>query len=233
MQKTYTHIFFDLDHTLWDFDKNSEVVWRKLFVDYKLAELGISDFDVFFESYLRHNLKLWERYRKGFIKRDELRWKRVWLVFQDFSVRDLRLAEELGEQYLNLLPQQIHLLPQAREVLNYCRSKNYMLHLITDGFENTQRQKLANSELTDYFTEIITSESSMCVKPNRDIFDFALAAACTECHDSLMIGDALEVDIVGARNAGWDQVYFNPARLPHSEKVTHEISHLRELMEIL
>ena len=231
--KTYQHLFFDLDHTLWDFDKNSETVWRHLYQTHRLAEQGIPDFESFISSYLLHNHKLWDRYRKGFITRQDLRWKRVWLTFQDFKVRNLKLAETLGDAYLELLPRQLHLVPDALEVLKYCQEKSYQVHLISNGFEETQRGKMKNTGLLSFFSQIITSESSMCVKPNRDIFDFALTATAAQSHQCLMIGDALDVDICGARNAGWDQVYYNPAKLHHSEKVTYEISTLKELTAIL
>ncbi len=231
MSKTYKHLFFDLDHTLWDFDRNSEAVMRQLYKEYNFESRGITDFDALFRSYNLHNDKLWDRYRKGFIKRDELRWKRMWLMLLDHKVADTALAHELGVAYLEILPTQTLLLPHTKEVLDHCKGR-YEMHLITNGFETTQRLKLQYSGISRYFTHLITSEKSNSMKPHRDIFDFALKLANANIEESIMIGDAVDIDILGAINAGWDTVYFNPANKPHERKPTYEIQHLKELLEI-
>ncbi len=231
MTKTYKHLFFDLDHTLWDFDKNSEVTLRSLYDEFKLSERGIPDFDGLFSSYNAHNDKLWARYRKGYIKRDELRWKRMWLMLLDFKIADTTLAHELGTAFLEMLPTQARLVPHAKELLDYC-SERYELHLITNGFETTQRMKLQYSGIARYFKHLITSECSNSVKPNKDIFDYALNVSGARVEDSIMIGDAVDIDIFGAINAGWDSVYYNPHKVVHERKPTYEIAHLEELMEV-
>lgn len=228
----YRHIFFDLDHTLWDFEQNSRSTMLLLYERLQLEMRGIRDFDHFFKVYSEHNEKLWVRFRKGYIRRDELRWKRMWHTLLDFKIGDTRIANELSVAYLELLPTQRALMPFAKEALEHC-SKKYKLHIITNGFETTQRQKLHYCGLAGYFDELITSEKSGSIKPQKDIFDFAMnrvQASATEC---IMIGDALDIDIAGAINAGWDQVYFNPARLPHDTSPTHEIRSLEELIQIL
>jgi len=231
MGKAYKHLFFDLDHTLWDFEKNSELTMRKLYAEYELEKIGIEDFDAFYSQYSYHNDRLWERFRKGFIKRDELRWKRMWLTLLDFKIGNSVLAHELSTAYLEILPTQGLLIPHAKELLDHCKER-YVMHMITNGFEKTQWLKLQYSGISGYFTEIITSEKSNCLKPNREIFDYALRATGAEVDNSIMIGDALEIDIMGALNAGWDQVYFNPAKAAHERKPTYEVYHLKELMEI-
>ncbi len=232
MGKTYKHLFFDLDHTLWDFDRNSEATMLQLYNEYNLASRGITDFNEMFAAYNVHNDKLWDRYRKGFIKREELRWKRMWLMLLDFKIGDTALAHELSSAYLEILPTQTILLPHTKEVLDYCKGK-YEMHLITNGFETTQRLKLQYSGIAKYFNHLITSEKSNSIKPNKDIFDYALTLANTDVESSIMIGDAIDIDILGAINAGWDSVYFNPANKPHERKPTYEITSLDELMNIL
>lgn len=229
--KTYKHLFFDLDHTLWDFEKNSQATLLRLYHEYDLKSKGITDFDALFASYNFHNDKLWDRYRNGFIKRDELRWKRMWLMFLDFKIADTALAHEFGVAYLEILPTQTLLLPYAKELLDYCKGR-YELHLITNGFETTQRLKLQYSGISRYFNQLITSEKSNSMKPHKDIFDYALVAANAHVEDSIMIGDAIDIDILGAINAGWDTVYYNQHDQPHSRKPTYEVRHLNELMEI-
>ncbi len=229
--KIYKHLFFDLDHTLWDFEKNSEATMRQLYKEYDLTSRGIDDFDALFKAYNFHNDKLWDRYRNGFIKRDELRWKRMWLMLLDFKVADTALAHELGVAYLEILPTQTLLLPNAKELLDHCKGR-YEMHLITNGFETTQRLKLQYSGISRYFTHLITSEKSNSMKPHRDIFDYALVAAKANTEDSIMIGDAVDIDILGAINAGWDTVYFNQYDKPHTRKPTYEVRDLGELMKV-
>jgi len=231
MPKSYQHLFFDLDHTLWDFDKNSEVSLRKLYDEYDLKGRGILDFEALHRAYVVHNDKLWERYRNGYIKRDELRWKRMWLMLLDFKVADTALAHELSTAYLEILPVQTSLVPHAREVLEHCKGR-YQMHLITNGFETTQRMKLQYSGIARFFTHLITSEKSNSMKPHRDIFEFALNLAKADVEQSIMIGDAIDIDILGAINAGMDTVYYNPHKLPHKRKPTYEINHLEELLKI-
>jgi len=231
MHKSYKHLFFDLDHTLWDFDKNSSAALKKLYDEYELKSRGILDFDELFRTYTFHNDKLWDRYRKGFIKRDELRWKRMWLMLLDFKVADTTLAHELSTAYLEILPTQTLLVPHAKEILEHCKDR-YEMHLITNGFETTQRLKLQYSGIARYFKLLITSEKSNSMKPHPDIFTYALKAANATAEESIMIGDAIDVDILGAINAGWDTVYYNPHGVQHNRKPTYEITHLEELMRI-
>lgn len=231
MHKSYKHLFFDLDHTLWDFDKNSEATLKKLYGEYELPARGIEDFDELYKSFNFHNDKLWDRYRNGYIKREELRWKRMWLMLLDFRVADTVLAHELSTAFLEILPTQTLLVPHAKEVLDHCKGR-YEMHLITNGFETTQRLKMHYSGISRYFTHLITSEKSNSIKPHKDIFDFALRAADAALEDSIMIGDAIDIDILGGINAGMDTVYYNPNKAPHSRKPTYEIEGLQELINI-
>ena len=231
MGKVYKHLFFDLDHTLWDFDKNSEVSLRILYDEYDLKSRGIDDFDALFKAYNFHNDKLWERYRNGYIKRDELRWKRMWLMLLDHKIADTALAHELSIAYLEILPTQTVLVPHAKELLEYCKDR-YEMNLITNGFDTTQRLKLQYSGIARYFNHLVTSEKSNSMKPHKDIFDYAIKAAGADVESSIMIGDAIDVDILGAINVGMDTVYYNPHKKPHERKPTYEITHLEELMKI-
>jgi putative hydrolase of the HAD superfamily len=230
--KKYEHLFFDLDHTLWDFDYNSKQTMRQLYKEYDLQKKGIPDFEVFYERYVVHNDKLWDRLRKGFIKRDELRWKRMWLALLDFKIADTAIAHELGVAYLEILPLQTTLVPYAKELLEHCKGK-YTIHMITNGFESTQRLKMQYSGIASYFTHVVTSEKSNSMKPHADIFAYALKAAGAVAETSLMIGDAIDIDILGGINAGYDTAYYNPDNMPHQRVPTYEVRSLRELMEIL
>ncbi len=228
----YKHLFFDLDHTLWDFEANSRHTLEELFRDMELAAKGVDDFERFHRYYLVHNEKLWERYRNGFIKVDELRWKRMWLTLLDFKIADEPLARDMGVRFLDLLPTRKILFPYTREILDYLLAGKYQLHLITNGFEKTQYSKLKHSGLEHYFTQVITSEGSNSLKPHREIFEYAFRKTGSQPEESIMIGDSIEVDILGAINAGIDQVFVNHLGIETDIRPTYTVRSLKELEKI-
>ena len=228
----YKHLFFDLDHTLWDFEANSRQTLQELYHTLDLAGRGVNDFDLFHQRYIVHNDKLWERYRNGFIKVDELRWKRMWLTLLDFKIGDEPLARQMDERFLDALPTRKILFPYTVEILSYLRGKGYQLHLITNGFEKTQHSKLQYSGLSDYFTEVITSEGSNSLKPHKEIFEYAFRITGAAPEESIMLGDSIEVDIQGAINAGIDQVYVNHLGVEPAIKPTYTVASLKELERI-
>src|SRR5882672_4955960 len=146
----YKHLFFDLDHTLWDFEANCRQTLEELYHSLDLSARGVQTFESFHKCYTVHNDKLWDRYRNGYIKVDELRWKRMWLSLLDFKIGDEMLAREMGNRFLELLPTRKTLFPYTVEILEYLTNKGYHLHLITNGFEQTQHKKLQNSGLDKY-----------------------------------------------------------------------------------
>lgn len=228
----YKHIFFDLDHTLWDFDANSRLTLEQLHLDLELSKRGVHDFDLFHTNYLIHNEKLWERYRKGYIKQDELRLKRMWLALLDFKIADDALAREMSDLFLQLLPSRTILFPYAKEILQYLTDKGYQLHLITNGFDKVQHSKLQNSGIDHYFKAVITSESSNSLKPQKEIFEYALNKTGATVEGSIMIGDTIDVDIAGAMAIGMDQIHVNFSGAEQSLKPTYTVRTLKELEEI-
>lgn len=228
----YRYLFFDLDHTLWDFEANARATLQDLFISLKLEEKGVHDFDLFHKNYLAHNERLWEHYRNGWVKQDELRIKRMRLSLLDFKIADENLANEMSVKFLDQLPTRTILFPYSKEILAYLTDKGYALHLITNGFENTQHSKLKYSGLTDFFKEVITSEGSNSLKPNKEIFDFALEKTKALVNESIMIGDSIEVDIIGAMNVGMDQVFVNHHHISTEVKPTYTVTSLRELEDI-
>jgi putative hydrolase of the HAD superfamily len=230
---TYKHLFFDLDHTLWDFETNSKETLQELFALHRLNETITADFELFYQKYSFHNKRLWHRYNHGFIRQDELRWKRMWHTLLEFKIGDENLSKQLSQHYLEILPTKKALFPHTREILQYLTNKNYQLHLITNGFEKVQWRKLENANISHYFSTVITSETACCLKPQKEIFDYAInkAGCCyTEC---IMLGDNLDADILGAMNAGMDTIFVNHIREETTLKPTHIIYHLRELENIL
>ena len=229
----YKDLFFDLDHTLWDFETNSRETIQELYTTYRLAELGIVDFDGFYSTYSAHNHRLWDRYTKGFIKQEELRWKRVYLSLLDFKVANEPLAKEMSQAYLEILPNKKHLFPYTIEILEYLKQKDYKMHLITNGFESVQFKKIKKSGLADYFIEVITSEASNSLKPHTDIFEYALRNANATVAESIMIGDNESADIQGGINIGMDTIFVNHIQAIPTIPATYTITHLKELETIL
>jgi putative hydrolase of the HAD superfamily len=228
----YKHLFFDLDHTIWDFDTNAKETLADLYVG-GLGERVNAEFEDFYQKYIYHNAHLWARYEKGFIGVEELKWRRMWRTLMDFKIADEALAKEISGKFLEILPTKKEVFPHTFEILDYLTEKKYALHLITNGFEVTQRKKLRNSGLDKYFTEIITSEISNSLKPKKEIFEFAMQKANAAVEECLMIGDNQDADVEGAMNVGMDAVFVNHTNMPLRLKPTYMITHLRELEDIL
>jgi putative hydrolase of the HAD superfamily len=207
----YKDLFFDLDHTLWDFETNSKETIQELYTRHDLAGLGIVDFDGFYSTYSAHNHRLWDRYTKGFIKQEELRWKRVYLSLLDYKVANEKLAKEMSQAYLEILPNKTHLFPYTIEILDYLKQKEYKMH----------------------FIEVITSEASNSLKPHKDIFEYALKNTNATVAESIMIGDNESADIQGGINIGMDTVFVNHIQATPTVPATYTITHLKELESIL
>ena len=229
----YKHLFFDLDHTLWDFETNSRETLHELFLLHNLHQTVTPDFAAFYTIYSYHNKKLWDRYHHGFITQQELKWKRMWHALLEFKIGDETLSKQLSHEYLERLPVKKALFPYAVEILEYLKNKGYILHLITNGFEKVQWLKLENAGIGHYFSAVITSELACCLKPQKEIFDFAIGKAGCCYAECLMLGDNLDADIQGAMNAGMDTVFVNHIREETTLKPTHTIYHLKELEAIL
>ena len=229
----YKHLFFDLDHTLWDFEVNAKETLHDLYELNKLQERGIHSFDEFFDKYSYHNHRLWDRYTKGFIKQEELRYKRMWLALLEYKIADEKLSRSLSVEFLERLPIKKNLFPYTIEILTYLKQKGYILHLVTNGFEVVQHNKLHHSNLSIFFSEVITSEGSNSLKPNKEIFEYAITKTGAALHESIMIGDNLEADIQGGINAGMDTIFVNHLKIKPHIKATYEIFELKELEKIL
>lgn len=228
----YQHLFFDLDHTLWDFEANAKETLQDIYFEYKLSEKGILNFDEFAQRYSYHNERLWDRYTKGFIKQEELKWKRMWLALLDYKIANEELSRNLSKTFLEILPTKTNLFAYTPQILNYLQGKGYQLHLITNGFEKIQHNKLSNTNLCGFFNKVITSEASNSIKPQKEIFEFALNAAKADVANSIMIGDNIDADIAGGKNAGLDTVYVNHINKNVLTEATHTVFHLKQLEEI-
>ncbi|PCH68488.1 MAG: noncanonical pyrimidine nucleotidase, YjjG family [Bacteroidales bacterium] len=228
----YKHIFFDLDRTLWDFNKNSEVSLNQLFRDYQLQSI-FGSFLFFKSRYEYHNGKLWNAYYQKRIKKEDLMYRRFYLTLKEAGKNDLDLAKEIAKDFIEITPLQTVTLPNAHQILEYLKTKKYQLYIITNGFNEVQAKKLQNSKLDAYFTEVITSEDAGANKPTPQIFEYAFNKSGAVANNSLLIGDDLSTDIAGAKRVKMDQIYFNPHRINHKDEPTFEISDLLEIKNIL
>ncbi|MBK0378013.1 YjjG family noncanonical pyrimidine nucleotidase [Mucilaginibacter segetis] len=230
--KTYRHIFFDLDHTIWDFDKNAEETLHELYGTYKLHELGLSSADIFIETYTRNNHQLWADYHLGKITKDTLRETRFRKTFIDLGVHPDRMPLAFEDDYVKLCPTKTNLFPHAHETLAYLQAK-YVLHLISNGFKESTEYKVTNTNIIRYFDQVIISEVVGVNKPDKAIFEYALKASGAAKNESLMIGDSIEADVRGALAFGMDAIYFNPLNVEKPEDVPAQITHLKELTLML
>ena len=230
--KNYRHIFFDLDHTIWDFDKNAQEALQELYLIYRLQEIGLNSADIFIETYTRNNHKLWADYHTGKITKEALRAARFKTTFLELGVNPDSIPSTFEDDYVSLCPTKTNLFPGAHETLQYL-SEKYTLHIISNGFKESSELKMTNTDLGRYFKHFIISEIVGFNKPDVKIFTYALTLAGAKKEESLMIGDSLEADVYGAINFGMDAIHFNPNGLPQPDDVPLQVNGLRELMLLL
>lgn len=228
MNNNITDVFFDLDHTLWDFDKNSEMAFNRIFKD-KFPEINCNDF---IEKYIPINQSCWKLYQNDKITHLELRYNRLKFSFDALNIvisdDDIN---QIANDYIEFLTDNNHLFDGAIEVLEYLKPK-YKLHIITNGFANVQDKKISNAALSGYFSTITNSELAGVKKPNSIIFDYAVRLAQASKENCLMIGDCLDADVNGALNAGLDAIFFNDKKIETPENIK-QINHLLELKKYL
>ena len=222
------HLFFDLDHTLWDFDKNSAFAFDAIFKE-RNFEISLDDF---LKIYIPRNQHYWKLYQVNQISHEDLRYFRLKDVFDalKFEISDA-IIDQISDDYINYLPEHNHLFDGAIEILDYLKP-NYKLHIITNGFASVQTKKLNNSNIVHYFDTITNSEMAGVKKPHPTIFDFALSLANASKEESLMIGDSYEADIIGAQEAGIEAIFFNEQNIEVENQVL-QIKHLLDLKNIL
>lgn len=232
MTTLYQHLFFDLDHTLWDFEANSRLTLLDLFEKHHLEPVLKTDYDSFYNSYIQVNDSKWALYRKGGITKERLRAERFRETFANFGFEDIEFTKVFEKEYISICPQKTQLLPGTEELLEYLQQR-YEMHVLTNGFLETQKTKMQKSGLEFFFESMISSEEVGVNKPAPEIFRHSLELTGAAPETSLMIGDNLQVDIVGARSFGIDQVFYNPLKIKHAERPTFEISHLLEMKKFL
>lgn len=226
--QTITDIFFDLDHTLWDFERNSALAFQSVLKHHSI-NVAVDDF---LKIYVPLNKWYWEQYRKEELSQAQLRYGRLKDTFDQlgYPISD-SMIDVLSEAYIHELPMNNYLYDGALEVLDYLQS-NYRLHIITNGFQSVQDGKLKNSGIGKYFTTVTNSETAGVKKPNPLIFHKALEMAQCQAKHAIMIGDCLEADVQGALNIGMAAIFFNEFKIEVPSHIQH-VFHLTELKAIL
>ena len=244
--KQYTHLFFDLDGTLWDLRKNTLIALREIFEAHPDIT-GTIDFDWFYRRYHHHNDRLWALYRDGRIDKESLRIERFQMAFEECGVKDNpTFYRFFADEFLVICPRQPHVMEGAHRLLDHCKGR-YQMHIITNGFSEVQGIKMAAAQLNGYFEHIIFSESCGIQKPHRGIFDHAFSITGANPETSLMIGDDWDADILGARNVGMDQAFLSTTEallneinqahghkaVRHNSEATYTLQQIDELIKIL
>ncbi|OXB07523.1 YjjG family noncanonical pyrimidine nucleotidase [Flavobacterium pectinovorum] len=228
MNTHITDIFFDLDHTLWDFDKNSELAFDRIFKE-RFPNVKIADF---IEKYMPINQACWKLYQHDKITHQELRYNRLKFSFDALNIKiSDEDIDQIANDYIETLTDNNHLFDGAIEVLEYLKPK-YKLHIITNGFANVQDKKINNALLSGYFMTITNSELAGVKKPNSIIFDYAVNVAQASKENCIMIGDCLDADVNGALNAGLDAIFFNDKKIEAPQNIK-QVNHLLELKKYL
>ena len=213
MINTYsvTDIFFDLDHTLWDFEKNSGLAFNEIFIELNFP----FSLDVFLKLYNPINHAQWKLYRENKITQEDLRFNRLNMTFEKLNYSaSIGLIDKISEQYITYLSTFPHLFEGAIELLEVLKNR-FRLHIITNGFDKVQQFKIENSGIESFFEFVFTAEKVGFKKPHPEIFIQSLKTVNTTAEASIMIGDSFEADILGSLNQGMQAIHFNS----HNEEV--------------
>lgn len=227
------HLFFDLDRTLWDFERNSLETLKGLYADYRLGD-HLGSFEAFNTVYQEENRKCWAAYQTGTMTKAVLRGARFQRTLDALGIAQAGLATELGQEYVNRGPHQRHLMDGALEVLASLKERGHRLHILTNGFKEVQHIKVANTGIGDHVEAVWTSDELGHLKPALACYEGALLGSGARPEEAWMIGDDHEADVVGAHRAGWKAIHYAPAgETPEGSPAEASVAHLEELLAIL
>ena len=233
----YKDLFLDFDDTLYDTHGNAVIALRETFETFHL-ERYFADPQAFYDAYWWANIDLWTRYSKGEITRDFLiveRFRRPLSEGQGLEVTEA-LCLEMSDKFLDYCASKPGVIEGAHELMDYLKSRGYRMHMTSNGFHEVQYKKLAACGLRDYFDTVILSEDAGVNKPSPLYFDYAFKVSGANKDTTLMIGDNLQTDIMGALNAGIDAMLFNRGEADTSDceqKPTFVVNSLKDIMGIL
>ena len=225
-----SHLFFDLDHTLWDFEANAEATLRELYDYYDIGTKTDKTVDHFIATYSKVNAHYWKMYRNQLVSKADLRVQRFTDTFAEVGIERTNIPQGIWEHYIQVCPTKTRLIDGAKETLDYL-SERYNLHLITNGFEETQHRKLKNTKLESYFQSITISEVVGSQKPSPYIFKQALINAGLDSEESVYVGDNFEADVQGGINAGWKVYWLNQSN-SHPNFSHPKLVKIKKLIEL-
>jgi putative hydrolase of the HAD superfamily len=230
----YKHLFIDLDDTVWNFSENAKDTFYEVFVEFSYHRF-FESFEQFYTLYKKRNAELWLLYGAGKITKEELNRERFNYPLAQIGVHDSALSMSFAQRFFSLIKEKKKLMPYALEGLTYLKERDYSLHVLSNGFRSLQEEKISKSGVTSFFDTFIFSEDIQVHKPNVALFEYALKQAGATAQYSLMMGDNFQADIVGAKQAGWDQLYynFNQKQLQESFLPTYEVSSWKNIQDVL
>jgi YjjG family noncanonical pyrimidine nucleotidase len=229
----YKHVFIDLDDTIWDFHQNARLSLNDVYIEKNLSQY-FDNFEQYFQIYAKRNLELWEMYGRKEVTKEFLSLERMRHPLATVGVDNIELAKQIATDYLDKLPTYTALVPYALELLEYLFPK-YSITIVSNGFIEVQYRKIKSCKIEKYLSHVVLSEGAGALKPDKRIFEYALALNNALASETIMIGDSYEADIRGAQNAGIDQIYFNRnhSDLPTHEPATYKVKSLAEIVHII
>lgn len=225
------HLFFDLDHTLWDYNRNARETLWELYYEFNLMHYGIAPFEDFLRAFLWANGQVWNAFEESNLNQFQLRHKRLELVFEQFQL-PFTPIEGFNEAYYQRCCHKVHLVDGAIPLLQ-ALVPHFSMHVITNGFDDTQFHKLEKPGLAPFFKTVTTSEKAGRKKPDPAFFQFALQQAGAKKEESMVIGDGWRTDVAGALALDLPVIWFNSEGEEKSHPGVKEIRHLSELYAIL
>lgn len=229
----YTTIFFDLDDTLIDTALNSKQVLEEVYTDYTINKF-YPTFDDFYTKYQRINLHLWDQYEQNLISKEELKKGRFQQALSEFTTISTEQSLEMNSDFMGRVSNKKNIIEGVEAILEYLKPK-YHLYIISNGFLEVQDKKIKNAGLDSYFKDVFLSDHVGKNKPHPLLFNHALKKAGTTSEDCIMIGDNINTDIIGAKNLGIDQIWFNPQDTKDINNIapTYTVKVLNDIKAIL
>ncbi len=221
-------LFFDLDHTLWDFEANSKNALSILYTDLGLDKIT-NHFVQFHRIYKRVNAELWALYANNKLSKEELRIQRFTKTLRKLKIEDDDLAQRLCDGYIEISPNQTLLFPNTIETLTELKQLDYKMSIITNGFSEVQFRKLENCNLMDFFDTVVCSEVVGYAKPDKRVYNYAASQVNTSHENCVMIGDSVKADVLGAVSAGMRGILFDPNP---KKTYSQEILRIKDLSEL-
>ena len=235
--KNYTDLFIDFDDTLYDTRGNAVIALQETFEAFQLGR-WFPDPQAFYDAYWSANIDLWSRYSRGEITRDYLiveRFRWPLSVGKGLDVTE-QLCLEMSDRFLDFCATKPGLVEGARELMDYLRSRGYRMHMTSNGFHEIQYKKLEACGLKDYFDTVVLSEDAGANKPSPQFFNYAFQLSRARRETTLMIGDNLQTDIMGAQSVGLDTLLFNRWNVDVADcpqPPTFIVNNLKEIVKVL